>query len=198
MCVPCNEGAACDTGRACATGRISCATGAPACTIASQLPVGTVCGGSTDVYTRTRPSPVPWVNVCAVAGRRNFLPNNDDGTTGEPLPFTFRFYGSPYSYVGISANGQFSFVLPTFTWVNSTLPTTSVENTIFGFWDDVYTRGNGICAATDGTAPLRRYIAQWDYTFFYPPGSSNASEHITFEISLSEGSNAIDVLYNRM
>ena len=198
VCVPCNEGAACDTGRACATGRISCATGAPACTIASQLPVGTVCGGSTDVYTRTRPSPVPWVNVCAVAGRRNFLPNNDDGTTGEPLPFTFRFYGSPYSYVGISANGQFSFVLPTFTWVNSTLPTTSVENTIFGFWDDVYTRGNGICAATVGTAPLRRYIAQWDDTFFYPPGSSNASEHITFEISLSEGSNAIDVLYNRM
>jgi hypothetical protein len=87
--------------------------------------------------------------------------------------------------------------MPTFTWINSTLPTTAVENSIFAFWDDVYQR-NGICTATVGTAPLRRYIAEWEDNFFYPPGSSNASEHVTFEISLSEGSNAIDVLYNQM
>jgi hypothetical protein len=140
---------------------------------------------------------MPWVDVCSLAGHQTFLANSDDGTTGETLPFTFRFYGSPYSYVGIASNGMFSFVLPTYAWVNSMLPTTAVENTIFGFWDDIYQR-NGICTATVGTAPLRRYIAEWEDNFFYPPGSSNASEHITFEISLSEGSNAIDVLYGRM
>jgi len=197
VCVPCNEGAACSTGQACSTGRISCATGAPTCAIATQLPVGTICGGTADVYTRTRPSPMAWVDVCSLAGHQTFLANSDDGTTGETLPFTFRFYNSPYNYVGISSNGMFSFVLPTYSWVNSTLPTTAVENTIFGFWDDIYQR-NGICTATVGTAPLRRYIAEWEDNFFYPPGSSNASEHITFEISLSEGSNAIDVLYSRM
>nr|MBK7069878.1 putative metal-binding motif-containing protein [Deltaproteobacteria bacterium] len=197
VCVPCNEGGSCATGRACATGRVSCATGTPTCAIATQLPVGTVCGAGADVYTRTRPSPMPWVNVCSLAGHRTFLANSDDGTTGETLPFTFRYYGSPYSYVGIASNGQLSFVLPTYAWVNSMLPTSAVENTIFGFWDDIYQR-NGICTASVGAAPLRRYIAEWEDNFFYPPGSSNASEHITFEISLSEGSNAIDVLYNRM
>ncbi|TAK24010.1 MAG: hypothetical protein EPO40_24925, partial [Myxococcaceae bacterium] len=197
VCVPCNEGASCATGRACATGRVSCATGTPTCAIATQLPVGTVCGAGVDVYTRLRPSPMPWVDVCSLAGHRTFMPGSDDGTAGESLPFTFRFYGSPYSYVGIASNGQLSFVLPTYSWVNSMLPTAAVENTIFGFWDDIYQR-NGICTATVGAAPLRRYIAEWEDNFFYPPGSSNASEHITFEISLSEGSNAIDVLYGRM
>ena len=120
---------------------------------------------------------MPWVNVCSLAGHRTFLANSDDGTTGETLPFTFRYYGSPYSYVGIASNGQLSFVLPTYAWVNSMLPTSAVENTIFGFWDDIYQR-NGICTATVGTAPLRRYIAEWEDNFFYPPGSSNASEHM--------------------
>ena len=166
VCVPCNEGAACSTGQACSTGRISCSTGVPVCTVASQLPVGTVCGGNTDVYTRSRPSPQTWVNVCGLAGHQTFLANNDDGTTGQILPFTFRFYGSPYNYVGIASNGTFSFVLPTFTWVNSTLPTTAVENSIFAFWDDVYQR-NGICTATVGTTPLRRYIAEWEDTVSY-------------------------------
>ncbi|MBK8696928.1 MAG: hypothetical protein IPN17_32870, partial [Deltaproteobacteria bacterium] len=63
VCVPCNEGMVCSTGQACTTGRISCATGAPACTIATQLPVGTVCGGD-------RGRLHPFAPVADAVGRR--------------------------------------------------------------------------------------------------------------------------------
>ena len=196
-CVPCVDGAACSTGMPCTTGRTSCASGTPVCVVATSLPPGTVCGAASMTYTRSAPSPLAWTDACAASAHNTFLANLDDSTDGETLPFNFSFYGSPYNYAGFSTNGMLSFVMPTWVPLNSALPTASVENTIFAFWDDLMLRGNGICTTVVGTAPMRRYVAEWSDAYFY--GSADPTlEHLTFEVSLSEGSNAIDVLYNSM
>jgi hypothetical protein len=148
-------------------------------------------------YTRGT-SPLSWRDACAAPGRQTVLMNSDDGTTQLPLPFTFRFYGAPYVTAGIATNGMISFVDPTYQWTNSTLPTADVANTIFAFWDDVYNRGNGECIAVYGSSPNREYVVQWNDQFFYPPGSGNATEHMTYQVVLAETTNTIDVLYNQM
>jgi hypothetical protein len=143
-------------------------------------------------------SPLSWRDACAAPGRQTVLMGSDDGTTQLPLPFTFRFYGASYVTAGIATNGMISFVDPTYWWVNSSLPTADVANTIFAFWDDVYNRGSGECIAVYGSSPNREYVVQWNDQFFYPPGSSNATEHMTYQVVLAETTHTIDVLYNQM
>ncbi|MEI7993044.1 MAG: putative metal-binding motif-containing protein, partial [Actinomycetota bacterium] len=194
-CTPCAEGATCSTGSPCSTGTISCATGAPICAVATTLPAGTACGGSTGNYTRTRPT-LPFLDACAAPGHLTHLVGSDDGTTTDSLPFAFQYYGMPYSTVGLSSNGMVSFSTASYIWTNSDLPYSGIPNTIFAFWDDVYQR-TGMCTATFGTAPNRQYVVEWNDTYYY--GSSpSADEHVTFEVILSETTNTIDAVFRTM
>ncbi|MDB4930312.1 MAG: Tryptophan synthase alpha chain [Myxococcaceae bacterium] len=147
-------------------------------------------------YTRGT-SPLSWRDACAAPGHQTALAGSDDGTTTGVLPFTFRFYGSPFNTVGIATNGMISFVEPTYVSANGTLPTGDVANTLFAFWDDVRNRANGVCTALFGSAPDREYVVQWNDQYF-AGSSASGPEHLTYQVVLTETANTLDVLYNQM
>jgi hypothetical protein len=196
-CVPCAEGSTCDPGNVCATGRVSCATGAPVCVVASYQPSGTVCMGSAAAYTRGT-SPLVWVNACAQPGHSRILASQDDGYQSLSLPFPFPFYGNNFSTLSVASNGIVSFSNSFYLWqyINASLPYANIPDTIFAFWDDVYPRTNGVCVAVIGAAPTRQFVAQWDNSFFYYNDVPSSS--LNFEVFLSETTGTIDVLYGRM
>jgi alpha-tubulin suppressor-like RCC1 family protein len=196
-CVPCAEGSTCDPGNVCATGRVSCATGAPVCVVASYQPSGTVCMGSAAAYTRGT-SPLVWVNACAQPGHSRILASQDDGYQSLSLPFPFPFYGNNFSTLSVASNGIVSFSNSFYLWqyINASLPYANIPDTIFAFWDDVYPRTNGVCLAVIGAAPTRQFVAQWDNSFFY--NNDVPSSSLNFEVFLSETTGTIDVLYGRM
>ncbi|MBP6832990.1 MAG: hypothetical protein KA978_19540, partial [Deltaproteobacteria bacterium] len=196
-CIECADGASCDLGRPCVRGRIGCSTGAPVCEVATQDPPGTACGmtSTVDDYRRSA-TPLAWIDVCAIPGHSTFLANQDDDIATETLPFGFSYYGQSFGAVGLSSNGMLSFPTASAQYINSSLPNTSIPNTIFSFWDDLYLRSNGICTTVLGSSPNRQYIAQWSNATF--PGSTDLTTSLNFEVFLSEGTNAIDVLFGTM
>ena len=141
-------------------------------------------------------SPQVWIDACAVAGSQRILVGSDEGVTVVPLPFTFSFYGVPYTSARVSANGYLSFSDAAPQWVNSMLPTTTVPNSIFAFWDDLSLRATGVCIATTGTAPDRTFIAEWVDASFY--ASTDPNTHLTFEALLDERTSTVDVRYLQM
>jgi hypothetical protein len=107
------------------------------------------------------PSPLAFIDACAAAGSSTYLPGSDDGTATATLPFTFQFYSNPYTAVGISSNGVLGFPTVSGQYTNFPLRYPTMGEAIFAFWDDLYQR-TGICAATVGTAPNRRYVVEWN------------------------------------
>jgi len=199
-CVPCAEGGTCSPTTAdpgCATGRVSCATGLPVCN-ATLYPAGTPCGsmGSTD-YIRTATA-APWRDVCALPGHTTHLTSTDDGAALEPLPFPFRYYSTAVSSIGISSNGmlQFGGLAGLTAYTNGPLPNGSTPDTLFAFWDDLMTRGVGICTATVGLAPNRTHVVQWSDLHYCC--TDDPAVHLNFEVALNEGTNTVDVLYGTM
>jgi len=141
-------------------------------------------------------SPALWVDACAAPGSQRILVSSDEGVTQVALPFTFSFYGTPYTSVRVSANGYLSFSDAAPQWVNSMLPTTTVPNSIFAFWDDLSQRATGVCIATTGTAPNRTFVAEWVDATFYT--STDPGTHLTFEAMLDEATSTVDVRYLQM
>jgi hypothetical protein len=170
---------------------------------AAFCPAGSPAGGITPScesapggpYLRSI-SPALWVDACAAPGSQRVLVGSDEGVTQLPLPFTFSFYGVPYTSVRVSANGYLSFSDAAPQWVNSMLPTSTVPNSIFAFWDDLIQRSTGVCVATTGTAPDRTFIAQWVDASFFP--SNDPNTHLTFEVLLDERTSTVDVRYLQM
>jgi len=198
-CVPCAEGAACDTGNACTFGRISCATGAPVCTVAGNRPPGTPCDfASTGNYTRGT-SPLGFIEACNLPGAQRILTTQTEGIESVTLPFPFRFYGTQQTTMGVSVNGAVGFPTITSDSNNLNLPSAALGNGIFPFWDDLQTRPTGICTATVGSAPDRLFIVQWSNVDLQDRGiGGDLGASLNFEVILAEATQAIHVLYGDM
>jgi hypothetical protein len=139
-----------------------------------------------------------WVDACAAPGSQRVLVGSDEGVTQLPLPFTFSFYGVPYTSVRVSANGYLSFSDAAPQWVNSMLPTSTVPNSIFAFWDDLVMR-DGVCLATYGASPDRLFVAEWSNADLEDRGGAgNAGARLSFEVVLEEASQAVSVIYGTM
>jgi hypothetical protein len=166
-------------------------------------PAGSAAGGITNAcevapggpYLRSI-SPRVWIDACAAAGSTRVLINSDEGVTVVPMPFTFSFYGVPYTSARVSANGYLSFSDAAPQWVNSMLPTSSVPNSVFAFWDDLIQRSTGVCVATVGAAPDRTFVAEWVDSSFFP--ANDPDTHLTFEVLLDERTSTVDVRYLQM
>ncbi len=116
------------------------------------------------------------------------------------IPFTFNFYGKPYTKYKISDNGYITFDLTQTESIaeNSTLPSpNSPKNAIFGFWDALVlqkpdnTYRYAILNWTYGTAPNRVHVIQW----FQIKRNVNYTSTQTFAIRLYESGN-FDVVFN--
>ena len=61
----------------------------------------------------------------------------DDCTSVVTLPFSYNLYGTVYTTARLSDNGSFSFVANSTSFLNTCLPNTAFNDTIFAYWDDL-------------------------------------------------------------
>ncbi len=126
-----------------------------------------------------------------VPGTTDIGNHGDDTVTTIALPFPYTLYGTTYTSVNLSSNGNAQFLTMDTTFTNTCLPWTTHNYTIFPYWDDLYlvNSGFGIFTSVSGTAPNRIFNIEWRAQYF--PGSGSAG----FELRLYEGQSRFDVIY---
>ena len=121
------------------------------------------------------------------------VPLSDDGTEVLSLPFPFEFYGTTFSgNVYLNMNGWLSFnnITPNSTFSARTLPTGQFPNTIFfGHTDINPSAGGSVTYGTNGTAPNRVFIVDYDNVRFFSGGG-----RATMQLQLHETTNEIRIV----
>ncbi len=171
-------GAACPAGQVCAAGR--CGSAVPS------------------RYTQTA-SPLTYVPICGTAGATTVLTSTDDSVAMVSVPFAMRFWGRDIAAgasVGVSSNGYLQMTSVTTNSLGGTIPSAGEPNAMIApYWGDNYTSASGICLRTLGTAPNRQWVIEWRAAYHCcTVGTTNT----TYEVFISEGSNAIDFVYQTM
>lgn len=131
----------------------------------------------------------------------------DDDEKDITLPFPFQFGPTTYTNVRLVSNGFLAFA-PTRSSITETdfvrSPigdgTFGADGIIAGFALDLFMLGDGtIRYTTQGDAPNRVFIVQWKRASFV--GSTNGASpdaDLNFQIRLYEGSNRIELAYDKM
>ncbi|HEY2800554.1 MAG TPA: dockerin type I domain-containing protein [Chthoniobacterales bacterium] len=125
----------------------------------------------------------------------------DDGVTTITLPFGYNLYGTNYTTINLSSNGNAQFTTSDTAYSNVCLPWASHNSTILPYWDDLKTDANpgcsaypggtcGIYTSVSGTAPNRIFNIEWRAVYF-----SNTSQRANHELRLYEGQSRFDVIY---
>jgi subtilisin family serine protease len=152
----------------------------------SQSAAGTVDGGYRIVQ-----EPFSWVDATA-GGTRLTLADDAQATVG--LPFSFRYYGQPFTSVTVSSNGFLVFGgSPATAWVNTPLPNVAVPNgVVAAYWDDLNPAlsGGAVWYRTLGTAPNRKLVVSW-----VGVRHADVAGAISFQAVLEEGTNEILLAY---
>jgi hypothetical protein len=163
---------------------------------ASPTPTSTPTASPTPTATATATPCVGGYTVTQIGG--SIVPgttdignHGDDTVTTIALPFTYSLYGTTFTSVNLSSNGNAQFMTMDTAFTNQCLPWTTHNYTIFPYWDDLYlvNSGFGIFTSVSGTAPNRIFNIEWRAQYF--PGSGNAN----FELRLYEGQSRFDVIY---
>ena len=160
-------------------------------------------GSATNTYyvIDATPCPLPPAGNITPAG----ITVDDTWSPIINLPFTFYFFGQPYTQIIVGANGVISFDLNRSSpqtqqpnqyceWqFSASLPSTNLfRNSIFGAYHDVdvsVPNGGTIEYYVSGTAPQRKFVVSYiDVAHF-----SCNSMHTTQRIVLYETANVIDV-----
>jgi hypothetical protein len=149
-------------------------------------------------YTASDATVYSLIDISGAGGGASVLAGIDDGIVPLTLPFTFQFYGKPYTSLCASANGAVYFVAGASAcsgfadFANTDLTSTATPNdfpALLPFWSDLTFQIPGagsVFYQTVGTAGSRRFVMQWNNA--YPQGSPNP---VTFQVVLSEGTNKI-------
>ncbi|MFZ1306384.1 MAG: T9SS type A sorting domain-containing protein [Ferruginibacter sp.] len=117
---------------------------------------------------------------------------NDCRWDNIPIPFTFTYFGNPYSTVNISSNGWVGLgnTNSTTTGAGFVLPSaTAPNNTIHGVTANLTLAAAGTLEYfTDGFAPNRTFVISYQAVPFFSGGGTT-----TFQIHLIEGSNIVEI-----
>ncbi len=158
-------------------------------------------------YTATDATPFNFVNISGAGGGSSVLTGIDDGAVALTLPFSFTFYGTPYTNVCVSSNGAVYFVTdPNICtqfnnatindFQNQDLSSTAAPGNlpaIFPFWMDLTFADPGagsVFYQTLGNPGNRRFVVQWQGVFPQGDGAT-----VTFQAILAEGTNSITFQY---
>ena len=116
----------------------------------------------------------------------------DDGEIGVSLPFPFTFYGTTSTNLCVGNNGGAIFNATTcdVPYNNGDLGSTTSNNLIAPFWDDIDSDTGNVYVKTVGTAPYRKFVVEW-----YNRPHYNNIGNATFELILYEGTNNIKYQY---
>ncbi|MFL5733617.1 MAG: dockerin type I domain-containing protein, partial [Chloroflexia bacterium] len=123
----------------------------------------------------------------------------DDNVVNIALPFTYNFYGSPYTSVNASTNGNLQFSSNNPEYNNTCLPAAMMSNLIAPHWDDLLTNLNGgtdgIYTSVTGSAPNRIFVIEWRACIF---NGGFCGGNVNFEVLLYEGQNRFDFVYGTL
>ncbi len=123
-----------------------------------------------------------------------------------PIGFTFSFNNQSYSALNINVNGFVTFGAPFTINVNDRYNTNSlahgpkqangISGIIAPLWDDLRLQDTfGLKCKTEGTAPNRVFIVEWNHVSW---NYNSLDSAISFQMKLYETSNAIDFTYQPM
>lgn len=158
----------------------------------------------TPTSTNTPPACGPGSNYAIVTATATIIPGTslapgsqaDDATVNIALPFTYNFYGVPYTSVNASTNGNLQFTSNNNAFTNVCLPTGGMDNLIAPHWDDLLTNQNGgadgIYTSVNGTAPNRIFAIEWRGCIY---NFSGCAGNVNFEALLYEGQTRFDFVY---
>jgi len=134
-----------------------------------------------------------WIEIATNGLGTPILPSSDDSWVGNidlGTDFFFNYYGTDYSQIAIGNNGLLFSGVGTWEYINQQIKQTpSIHGFIAPYWDDLVTWGSAdaIYYQTQGTAPNRKFIVEWNNNQHFYSSSSG----ITFEAILYEGTNNI-------
>jgi len=119
--------------------------------------------------------------------------NCDDCSNPVAIPFTFNFYGQPFTSVNAISNCNLQFSSTDTTFTNTCLPYAAGNFVIAPHWDDMLLTGagQGIFTSVSGSAPNRILNIEWTGGYFSGGGTAD------FEARLYEGAGQIDFVYGR-
>jgi hypothetical protein len=149
-------------------------------------------------YTATDSVVFSFADLAGGSGGVSVLSGIDDGVAPLTLPFPFRFYGTAYNVVCVSANGALYFVanapacsgIDDFANVDiTTAPTPNDLPAALPFWTDLSfeSAGSGsVLYQTLGALGSRRFVVQWNNAV--PVGGASP---VTFQAVLSEGTHTL-------
>jgi hypothetical protein len=177
---------------------IRCAVAFGLLCLAPALSWATTRGPDAGGYTATDATVYSFVDISGSSGGASVLSGTDDGTAALTLPFTFQFYGHPYTVACASSNGAIYFVpgaaecggLNDFNNIDiATSLSPGDFPALFPWWSDLSFQVAGagsVFYQTVGAPGSRRFIVQWDRAY-----SSGSANPLTFQAILFEGSNRI-------
>jgi hypothetical protein len=126
---------------------------------------------------------------------------DDAPETTITLPFTWSFYGTPYTQVQLDSNGQMTFGATggSTAFGNACPPTTTFTGpTMMPYWDDLRTDNPstitaitpGIYTSVSGVAPNRIFNIEWKAVYFATP-----TAYLDMEVRLYENLTRFDFVY---
>jgi len=150
-------------------------------------------GGQPGTY-RVVPETFNWIDT--TAHTRLALGDNAAGSAIS-LPFTFTFFGKPYSNFYVGSNGLVGFSPGGMSYYsNSNIPNPYVPNAVIcAYWDDLNpARSGGVYVGFEGAAPNRKVIVSW-VDVAWGPSVPLTLAKFTLQAILMEGSNDIVLQY---
>lgn len=111
------------------------------------------------------------------------------------LPFSFRFYDNIYTSVNIDLNGYLTFGTDPRVGANTLVGDPAQPNDLVAvMWDSLSSnKGGGVYTDIVGAPPYQGYYIEW-YNLV-PLGADPAATGVTFQVVLSETTNAIIMQY---
>ncbi len=128
----------------------------------------------------------------------------NDCVTGITLPFTYNFYGVPYTSIKASSNGNLQFSsTSSSSHANTCLPTSILTDTILADWDDLDTRSAitttfapGIYTSISGSVGSQVFNIEWRTC--RANGGACDNGYANFEVRLYEGQDRFDIEYGHI
>jgi hypothetical protein len=116
-----------------------------------------------------------------------------------PIGFNFNFYGTNYTKVNLSTNGNLQFATNSSIYTSTTVPVTSLGSAILPFFTDLITDSPltinpGIYTQTIGVAGDRIFCATWIASYVIPTANTN----LNFQVRLYERTGTIELVYGEI
>ena len=177
----------------------------------SPTPTSTPTASPTATATASPPSCVGQYVITQIAGsivpgRTDIGNHSNELVTTIQLPFSFTLYGTTFTSVNLSSNGNAQFTTTAVSGINVCLPWSGHNATIYPYWSDLRTDAQpgcssypggtcGIYTSVSGSAPDRIFNIEWR-TVYWDPISQ--TQRANFELRLYEGESRLDVIYGEV